>query len=45
MNETEIDEYLKSNPNSIAALPTEPTALAKLAKRKPVDTKLGESEQ
>ena len=44
-NETELDEYLTPNPTCIAALPTEPNALAKLAKHKPVDTELGKDEQ
>ena len=45
MNETELDECLKSKPTLIAALPTEPKALAKLAKHKPVDTGLSKDEQ
>ena len=45
VNETELDEHLKSNPALIAALPTEHKALAKLAKRKSVDTELGKNEQ
>ena len=44
MNETELDEHLKSDSTLIAALPTEPKALAKLAKRKLVDTEPGKDE-
>ena len=44
VDETELDEYLKSNPTLIAALPFQPKAPAKLAKRKPVGTELGENE-
>ena len=35
----------KSNPTIIAAIPNEPKPIAKLAKRKPGDHKLGEDEQ
>ena len=45
INEVELDEYLKSNPTIIAALPDEPKAIAKLAKRKPGDHEPGEGEQ
>ena len=45
INEAELDEYLKSTPTIIAALPDEPKAIAKLGKRKPGDHELGEGEQ
>ena len=45
LNETELDEYLRANPTIIAALPDEPKAIAKLAKRKPGDHELGDGEQ
>ena len=45
LNEAELDEYLKSHPTIVAALPNEPKAIAKLAKRKPGDHELGEGEQ
>ena len=45
MIEAELDESLKSNPTIIAALPTEPKAIAKLARRNPGDQELGEDEQ
>ena len=45
VNEIELDEHLKPNPTMIAALPTEPKAIAKLAKCKPGDRELGKDEQ
>ena len=45
VNESELDEYLKSNPTIVAALPNEPKAIAQLAKSKPSDHELSEGEQ
>ena len=45
VNEAELDEYFKSTPTIIAALPTKPTAIAKLAERKPGDQEPGHEEQ
>ena len=45
LNEADLDDYLRSHPTIVAALPEEPKAIAKLAKRKPGDHELSEGEQ
>ena len=44
INEAALDDDLMSNPTIVAALPNEPKAIAKLAKRKPGDHELGEGD-